>query len=264
MNPLSPALRGAILYEFRMATRRKVLWIALLPLLAIATLICVTSTRINEVEAVSGKAGAWAVLVNIFIGVGLGVGLADRFVRTHRFGLAEVLAATPTGLGARMFGVLCGSVAAGLVPVAAVLVVVMPLSLRQPSAIPAGMFWGLVALLIAILPAVLLITMISATAGLVMPVPLARVLAVLLWFWSTIFSAGIIPLPTPTGTLLSPLGDYIAAGWLQGPIIWAGRGGPDLLSPPVTALTATLNLIVILTLTAVLFGVARATAARRS
>lgn len=264
MNLLSPALRGAMVYEFRMAARRKVLWIAILPLLAIATLICFTSARVSELDTVSGKAGAWAVLVNIFIGVGLGVGLADRFVRTHRFGLAEVLAATPTGLGTRMLGVLCGSVAAGLVPVAAVLVVVMPLSLRQPSAIPTGMFWGLVALLIAILPAVLLITMISATAGLVMPVPLARVLAVLLWFWSTIFSASIVPLPTPTGTLLSPLGDYVAVGWLQGPVLWAGRGVPELLSPPATALTATLNLFVILALTAVLFGVARSAAARRS
>ena len=33
---LSPALAGAIKYEFRMAARRKVVWLAGLPLLAIA------------------------------------------------------------------------------------------------------------------------------------------------------------------------------------------------------------------------------------
>lgn len=264
MRALAAAVRGTIRYEFLMAVRRRVLWLASVPLLALAALVCLTSPRIDALATTAGRAGAWTVIVNMFAVAGLGVVLADRFVRTHRFGLAEVLAATPTTLAGRMLGVLVGSLGAGLLPAAVLVVVLMPLALlRRPGDLLAGAGWGLLAFLIAVVPAAILMTVFAATAGLVLPVPVARILAVLVWFWSTLFSTRLIPLPSPTGTLLSPLGDYAIAGWLHGPVLWAGRGSPGALSPPVSAGAAVLNVAVILLLTALLFAVARWAAARR-
>lgn len=124
---LPMGLAATVAYEFRMAVRRKVLWLAMLPLLVLAVLVSVTSSRITELAAVDAKVGTWAVVVNIFAAIGLGVVLADRFVRTHTMGLAELLASTPTGIGVRMLGVLVGSLAAGLVPVLASIVFAVPL-----------------------------------------------------------------------------------------------------------------------------------------
>lgn len=113
------------------------------------------------------------------------------------------------------------------------------------------------------MPAALLTTVFAATSALIMPAPMARVLTVLVWFWATVFSPNLVPLPTPTGTLLSPLGDYVSVGWLHGAVVWAGRGAPEALSPAPTAATAALSLALILLLAAGLFAVARAVAGRR-
>jgi ABC-2 type transport system permease protein len=251
-------------YEFKMAVRRRVLWLAMLPLLVLAVLVAVTSSRITELDAAQAKVGTWAVVVNIFAAIGLGVVLADRFVRTHSMGLTELLASTPTPISTRMLGVLVGSLTAGLAPVLATIVVVVPLMLaKQPGSIPIGLLWAIVAVLTVIVPAALIATVFAATAALIMPAALARVLTVLVWFWATIFSPSIVPLPTPTGTLLSPLGDYVSVGWMHGATVWAGRGTPEALSPEPTAGTAVLSLVLILLLATGLFAIARAVAGRR-
>ncbi len=270
MNFLPVGMRAAMNYEFRMAVRRRVLWLAVLPLLLLAVLIALTSPGITGLAGADAKVGTWAVIVNIFTSVGLGVVLADRFARTQRLGLGELLSATPASVTGRMVGALFGSLAAGLAPVAvapvavATLAVVPLMLLNDPGGILASPGWAAMALVTVILPASLLVTVAAATAALVLPLPLARVLTVLVWFWATVFNAAIVPLPTPTGTLISPLGDYVAAGWMHGDELWAGRGAPALLSPAVSAATAALNLAVIALLTVCLFAAARAIVARRA
>lgn len=91
--------------------------------------------------------------------------------------------------------------------------------------------------------------------GLLLPLPLARILVLVIWVWATIFNSSIIPLPTITGTVLSPLGDYAAAGWLG-----ADRfepAGAAALSPATTAGTAALSIVALLGMSAVLFALAR-------
>lgn len=261
MNRLANgAWTGGIVYEFRMATRRRVVWLAVLPLLLLAVLVQLISPA--EADTASARMGAWALTFNMLVTVGLGVALADRFAGTARRGLNELLMATPSSVSARMFGSLAGSLAAALAPVAAALLVVAAV-VTATTGEPATLGWAVLAFLAIIVPSATVLTTFSATIGLVLPNPLVRVLAVGVWFWATLFSTAILPLPTITGTLLSPLGDYIAGGWLHAPTLWAGEGPVDALSPAPSAASAAINLGLVLLMSLGLFGGACALARRR-
>ncbi|MGW4383342.1 hypothetical protein [Kitasatospora sp. NPDC004531] len=252
------ALAVTARYEFRMATRAKVLWFAVLPLLGIATLVLITSPRIGAEDSATAKVAGWAVVLNLVTTVGLGVALADRFVRIRGLGLTELLESTPASTTGRMAGTLLGSLAAALAPVALLMVVAggwFAVADRSPAALG----WAVVAFLTVIVPGALLLSTFSSSAALWVPLPVARVLSALLWFWLTAFSSSVVPTPSPTGTLFSPLGDYVANGWMGATRIWAGRGHPRGLSPHPSAGWAVANLAAVLLLTAVLFAIARAT-----
>jgi ABC-2 type transport system permease protein len=251
---LPPALTGALTYEFKMAARRKVLWLSVLPLLALSAFLVLTSPRPAGLP-VMGKMAVWGVIINMITTLGLGVALADRFT-TRGAGLNDLLKATPTSVTARMLGTLTGSLAAALTPAATVMVLA-GVGVGISSGDPVALLWAVVAFLTIILPGALMLTTFSATAGLLLPVPVARVLAVAAWFWATIFNTSLVPVLSPTGTVLSPLGDYVAAGWLSGPVLWAGRGHSAVLSPPVSGASAGLNFCFVLVIAAVLFTVAR-------
>jgi ABC-2 type transport system permease protein len=259
---LAPATRAVLIYEFRMAARGRVLWLAVLPLLALAVLLALTSPRLRDAVSASAEVGTWALLVNAVTTVGLGVALADRFSRMRGLGLAELLDATPTSRAARMAGTLAGSLAAALVPAVALMVLVgavVAVTRRDAGAVG----WALIAVVTIILPGALLLATFAATAGLVLPLPVARVLTVLVWFWCTLVNQSLLPLPTATGTLFSPLGDYVSAGWLHTETLWAGRGHPDFLSPAASGGAAALNLILLLAVVAALFTGARLITARQ-
>src|SRR5690606_41903916 len=93
-------------------------------------------------------------------------------------------------------------------------------------------------------------------AGLVMPRALARVAGVLAWCWATIATPRFSPVPTPTGTLLSPLGGYPGAAWLGQPEVLAHRFLDGPLSPPVGTGTALLNLAAVAGTTALFVAAA--------
>jgi ABC-2 type transport system permease protein len=252
------ALTVTAVYEFRMAARARVLWFAVLPLLVISALVLITSPRIGAEHSAAAKVAGWAVVVNLITTVGLGVALADRFVRIRGLGLTELLEATPASTTGRMAGTLFGALAAALAPVALLMIVVGGWFTVTDRA-PAALGWAVIAFLTVIVPGALLLATFSATLALWVPLPVARVLSALLWFWLTAFSSRVVPVPSPTGTLLSPLGDYVSAGWTGATRLWAGRGHPRVLSPHPSAGWAVGNLVVVLLLTAVLFGAARAT-----
>lgn len=247
-------MRAAIRYEFRMATRRKVLWFAVLPLLAMGVFLQAVSG--HEVDSAAGRLGAWALTFNLLVIVGLGVALADRFRGSGN----EVLLATPTGLPRRMLGSLIGSLAAALAPVAVVLLavgIVLTVTTGELASAP----WAVVAFVTVTLPAAVALTTAAATLGLVLPVAVARVLVVVGWFWATLFNSSIVPVPTITGTLLSPLGDYAAAGLLDTPTLWAGEG--SFAAPAPSAVTAVVNLAVVVAMSAAFFVTSCALARRR-
>ncbi|MEU8887197.1 hypothetical protein [Streptomyces sp. NPDC048442] len=256
------AFTATALYEFRMAMRGKMLWLSVLPLLAVALLIMITSPRTANLDDTMAKLATWAVLANMITTVGTGVSLADRFVRIRGLGLTELLLSTPASVSWRMVGTLFGALTAALAPVAALFLVLGVVTAVTDGA-PASPLWAVLALLAIVVPGALVLATFAATLALFLPLPLARVIAVLGWFWTTVFSTNLVPLPTPTGTLLSPLGDYAGAGWLHADVLWAGRGSPGVLSPDPSATTALWSVLALLAVSCVLFLIARSTTAVR-
>lgn len=253
---LGPALAGSLRYELLMAARRRTLWLATIPLLLLAWALAATSPGLNDIPTTSGQMGAWAVAMNLFVTLGVAVALTDRFTRTRRVGLGEMLDTTTAGPTKRMLGTLLGSLTVALAPAAVGMVVLGGyFAIRHGD--PAALGWAVLAYVVIIVPAALLATTFAAALGLLLPVPLARVVVVLAWGWATIWNPQILPVPTITGTLLSPLADYPAAGWLHAPAFAAHR--PDSwISPPLTAPNAAISVIALLVLTVVLFACARA------
>lgn len=112
------ALGGSLRYELLMAARGKVLWIAILPLLAVAVLFAITFPAMHGIASTSGQVAAGAQIVNLLATLGIAVALADRFTRTRRRGLPDLLDATGASPTLRMAGTLLGALAAALSPVA--------------------------------------------------------------------------------------------------------------------------------------------------
>ncbi len=258
----SPVLATAS-YEFRMAVRGRVLWICLLPLLGLAILLVLTSPRASGLSSASAKVGVWAVLINVLATAGIGVAMADRVGRVRQLGLADLMAAMPVTYTQRLAGTMAGAIAAALAPVAAVMLTV-GIVVGIVDGDPAAPLWAILAFCTVIVPGTAALSTFATALGSVVPLAAARVVVVLVWLWATLFSTRIVPLPTVTGTVLSPLGDYVAVGWLHADRIWAGQGRPALVSPQATGLSATVSLFLLLAITCLLFAATRVLADRRS
>lgn len=255
------ALWGSLRYEALMAARRKVLWVAVVPLVSVALVVGATSPAISSAHDATGEVGAWMVFTNAIATFGVGVALADRFARTRRRGIADLLDATPASVRLRMVGTLAGGLCATLAPfVVATLFIGGVVAIEHHD--PAVVAWALGGFIAVILPAALAVATLAATVGLVLPVAVVRVAVVAGWFWATLFNPHIIPLPSITGTVASPLGDYAAHALLGAPVIWAGRG-IGVLSPAPTPAAAALNVAILLVVTACSFLAAGALRARR-
>jgi len=257
------AVRGSVRYEARMAARGRVLWLSLLPLSGLAVLLALSSPAVTGVADAAGRVGAAVIVVNTFAVVGIGVALAGRLNQHSRPGLIEVLDTTPGGRTTRLTGVLAGALAVAFAPILVVVVLFgAVVCLQSGSAAPlAAAALGVVTVLA---PAALAITTFAGFLGLLMPVALARVLVVATWFWATQLNPSIVPIPTPTGTVLSPLGGYQAVAWLGAPDIWADRARVGMLSPPPDSGSALLNLALVLACAAVFFLGARLVMAWRA
>lgn len=241
--------------EFVMMTRSRVAWMAVLPLLAISGLAAMTSRDVLDAPSASSRIGTWALLISMFATVGAGVAMSDRLVRTHGMGLDELLTSLPCPGGARLFGGLFGAIAATLVP-AALTMGAVGIGCAVIDHDVTAVASAAAAFAIVIVPSAIFLSSLAALGGLVAPLPLVRALTVIAWFWMTLFNRNMIPLPSPTGTLFSPLGDYATSAFWGVSPIWAGRGAPQVLSPAPTEFAVMLNLAIILLMTVVALVIA--------
>ncbi|WP_051385559.1 hypothetical protein [Actinokineospora inagensis] len=263
MSTTWSVLRGSAWYEARMATRGRVLWLSLLPLTALAVVLALSSPAVLGIADPAGRVGTAVLVVTTFAVVGLGVALAGRLSQHTRPGLTDLLDTTPGSRTTRMSGVLAGALAVALAPVLAAVVL-----LGTVVAIQVGQLRPLVVAVVGaitvVLPAALVITAFACLLGLLMPVAVARVLVVAAWFWATQLSPSIVPVPSPTGTILSPLGGYQAVAWLGARGIWADRGRGGVLSPDANTGSALLNLVAVLACAVLFFLAARLVVGRRA
>lgn len=255
-----PAVTGTVRYEFLMAARARLLWIAVAPLIVLAALFAALAPQPPDASSASIIA-SWALTLSLIATLGPGVALADRFARLRTLGLGELLATSPVSTTVRMAAALGASLAAALVPAASLLLVVgavVAISHRDIAALG----WALTAIVAVVVPAALALVTFAVAAASILPVIFVRVSVVMVWVWATIFNTALVPIPTITGTLFSPLGDYVTTAWMHGARLWAGRGWTPL-APEPSAATAWLNLAAVAALSAVFFAVARLTAAWR-
>lgn len=242
------ALLCTVRYEALMAVRRKAVLGTVVPLTVLSLLLAVTSPVVTGHTDPTARVGAVVVLVNTFCVLGVGIALADRLrsgMETR--GLADVLEATPTAALARSLGASLGPLLTALTPVAVPLLLYgAVVAAAAASIVPLAA--TLTALVTAVLPAALLAASLGGLLGALMPVAAARGVLVAAWLWAVQFPPALSPVPTPTGTVFSPLGGYPLVAWAHAPEVWARRESTGFARPEVTDTTALLNLALVVAL----------------
>lgn len=257
------ALLWTLRYEALMAARRKVVWGAVLPLALLSLLLAATSPVVTGHSDPAARAGAGAVLVNTLCTLGVGIALADVLRRGREArGMPELLAATPARALSRTAGTLAGPLVAALAPVA-VLFLLAGAVLAGISGSGAPLASAVVSLVAVVLPATLLVTAFAGLLGVLMPVAAARAVTVVVWLWACHFPPEFSPLPTVTGTVLSPLGGYALVSWAHAPQVWAAREGGGALRPDVSDAAALMNVLLVLAMAGVCYALGHFLVRRR-
>ncbi len=197
------ALRGAAIYEFWMQIRRRSVWL-LLGLLSTFMLWVLFEGLPERGNGPDALVPQWAWSAQLFLPVGFGVLLADRFPRDRRTGAAELLEATPTGDALRLVGKYLGAVAATMVPIVityALGLVVVAQQTGDPARVAA---LAVPAFLVVNLPGLLFVAGFSIACPIVLPVPLYQFLFIGYWFWGNALSPSVMP--TLSDTWLTPVG----------------------------------------------------------
>jgi hypothetical protein len=252
-----------IRYEFLMQIRKRSLWISTALL---AVFVSFTQgergPRFLPADASAREVMTdWALVLSILLPLGFGMVLADRLVRDRRLGVSRLLDSFPTGAPALVTGKYLGSVAATAVPGLVAILVAAGFEFADRRD-PALLVWALVAFALVMLPGLAFVAAFALVVPLVLSAPLFRVLFVGYWFWGNMLSPDA--LPSLTGTLLTPIGDY-PASWLLGErALYAGADGLfGFLRPDPSGATAALSVALLLLVAAVPLALAGVLLERR-
>lgn len=249
------ALIGVFTYELRMQVRKRSMWLLLAALFAVmlATRGPKFPTQLAPGTPMREVMGTWALAINLIAPVVIGTVLADRLVRDRRLGVEEVLAATPTSSGIRLWGKYLGAVSAGLLPIAVALVIIAGYEAARRGDI-AAFGWAVLAFGAVNVPGIVFVAAFALLIPVAISAPLFRVLFVGYWFWGNLLDPDL--LPGPTGSVLTPLGDYAAAGLFGADRLWASWPGiVPILRPSINATSAAASIVLLVgTAVAVLFA----------
>jgi hypothetical protein len=229
-----------------MQVRKRTLWVSTALLAALITLVqgdrgprhLPPGTDARQVMA------GWALLFSMLLPIGFGMVLADQLTREHRLGLGALFDSLPPRPGALVAGKYLGAVAATAVPglVAMLATAAGEFAHRgDPALFPSAV----VAFALVLLPGLAFVAAFALMCPLLLTAPLFRVLFVGYWFWGNMLAP--VYLPSPAGSLLTPIGDY-AASWLIGErALYAGvEGWPPVLRPAPTGSAAAVSIALLL------------------
>jgi ABC-2 type transport system permease protein len=214
----SKALKGILIYEFKMQIRRRSLWIAF-----IGCTLLLARTLFNEVSnpqyfgLVKNLPIHQFVVTMIFttsllLPIIFGVFLADRLPRDSQTNVNELFTSMPVALNTRIVGKYLGSALASLVPMFicySLLIGFLLYETHNARIIP--LF--LLDFVLVVLPGLLFVAAFSIACPAIIWVPLYQFLFIGYWFWGNVLSPrnGI---PTLSSTILTPIGIYISTGIL--------------------------------------------------
>lgn len=211
-------LWGVLRYEFLMQIRRPALWLTflLLALLDIRLVIGQAVELHNPAFAAIHPstlqlAATLVVLTNWLAPLGVGILIADRLPRDRRIRVEEVLNSLPGTLKMRVLGKYLGTLLASLVPSFLLYLMIVSIAVWQfgdPGLIPAA----LPCYVLIVLPGMCFVAAFSLALPVVIWVPLYQFLFFGYWFWGNMLVPGY-GLPTLSGTILTPIGSFIAASF---------------------------------------------------
>ncbi|MDG4826091.1 hypothetical protein O7635_29940 [Asanoa sp. WMMD1127] len=260
------ALLAVARYEFRMQARKRSLWIA--ALLLGGALVVLQGDRgprsLPVGTPVREVMGTWALLFSILMPLAYGMLLADRLVRDRKLRVEPLLESLPLGPASRLLGKYLGGVAACALPGLTALLIAAVTELPKRHD-PALLGWALVAFAVVTLPGIAMIAGFALVCPTIVSVPLFRVLFVGYWFWGNMLAPAF--LPTLTGTLLTPIGDYAATWMLDNGAIALFAGTPGFLpflSPDPSAATAAASVATIVLCGLIPLAVSAAVALRKT
>jgi ABC-type transport system involved in multi-copper enzyme maturation permease subunit len=213
MNQLS-ALAGVIRYEFAMQLRRPALWVglSLISALLFFAFGSMTSPDRGVPATHLDILILWTNACNFLLTVGAGLLLADRTPRDRKTRVSELLRTSPASALTRITGKYVGSIAATLVPIFLIYAVgagILVARWGNPGMIPLAL-----ATFAALnVPAVLFVGAFSVACTTVLWTPLYQFLFVGYWLWTSLNPGEAIP--TLSGTLLSPAGNYVVTGFFH-------------------------------------------------
>lgn len=244
-------LWGVIRYEFKMQARRRSMWLVFAAL-ALIMLAAMPGGLLNSRSHVGGMTLLQLVAAVTFDiswlpVIAMGVFLADRFPRERSHRVDELLESTVGTLSTRLAGKYLGCLLGTLLPaflsycfaMCALAFIehtllVLPLSLITYTAI--------------VLPGVCFVTAFTLVCTSLMWVPLYQFLFVGYWFWGNMFGSNT-GLPTLATTILTPRGNFIAAGLFNIPFVSPGLPAAS----PLMGIASLLLLLLIPLLVMLLF-----------
>ncbi|WP_047864010.1 ABC transporter permease [Rubrobacter aplysinae] len=218
------AVAGSALYEFRMQIRRKAVWVVL----ALFSLWALTGNNnpwdFPPAASLTDVVVTWAGVVQLFMPIALGCMIADRLPRDRRTGVSELLDTLPASPGGRLVGKYLGATLATTVPVfilyaAGIAYVVVDRG--EWLAVPLA----LAAFAAVNIPGLLFVGAFSVACPTLLRVPLYQFLFVGYWFWGNALNPDS-PIPTLSGTWLTPAGGYMSSGFFGVPGIYISQAEP--------------------------------------
>lgn len=245
------AVRLFRLEIFRLIRDWRVL-VGLLPLMALIPLLGIGNPSLNALTS-QGHVAEWAMLSVSLTGAGFCVAFVDIAAQHGaRFGRSDEIAAATLFPVPLRSGLRAAAALALSTPILIGLIVIGVSDIFTDAGF-GGLLAAALVYLTVVLPGLLVALGLSAALGAFLRPTLARILSLAVWAWSILLSPAVVPIPSPSGTLFTPVGDYAAAAFFGAQPLFAGTA--RWLSPEPSSFYAVVAVTVLLAVATALFAI---------
>lgn len=232
----------------------------LVPTLLLIPVLGIGNPSLDSGDPVS-QVAEWSMMAVALAGAGFCVAFVDLAPARAdgSRGPEDVVVASPFPVAGRS-GVRMAAALAFSLPVLLILVVVGVSAALCGDGV-GGVLAAVPAYLLVVVPGVVVALCLAAALGTYLRPTVARVLGLALWAWAILLSPALVPVPSPSGTLLTPVGDYAAVGFFGAEPVFAGTA--PWLSPDPSPMWAAVAVAALLALAAALLAATSLSTRRR-